>query len=284
MIYLRKWSLFQALNLTLLALLSAFMLLPIVYMFNHAFKPFHELFLFPPRFLVREPTWRNFAELFAIAEDAFIPVTRYLFNTAVVTLSAGMLMVVTSALCAYPLAKQRFPGRQALFTTIVVSLLFVSEVLAIPRYLVLHQLGLMNSYWGHVLPLAAMPVGVFLLKQFMEQIPDDLLKAAKIDGAGEWRTFTRIVLPVVSPALFTVGILAFQMTWNNVETSSLFMFEESMKTLAFYMSALTSNLANTVARQGAAAVGMLILFVPQLIVFLFFQHKVISTMAHSGIK
>ena len=281
---IRKWSWFHAFTFAGLAALSAFMLLPIVYIFNHAFKPYHELFLFPPTILVREPTLGNFAELFSVAEDVFVPVTRYVFNTAVVTLAAMALMIATSALCAYPLSKHKFPGKDLILSAVVVSLLFVSEVLAIPRYMVMHELGLMNTYWGHVLPLVALPVGVFLLKQFMDQVPDELLQAAKIDGAGEWTTFARIVVPAVSPAVFTVGILAFQTVWNNVETSNLFMQEESMKTLAFYLNSLTSQLYNTVARQGAAAAGTLVLFVPQLVVFLFFQHKVIATMAHSGIK
>lgn len=268
----------------LLTGLSIVMLLPLIYLFNHALKPFHELFLFPPNFIVRNPTWQNFVELFTISEDAYIPVSRYIFNSIIVTLMATVGMIATSALCAYPLSKHKFPGRKIIFSVIVISLLFVAEVLAIPRYVVAFNLGIMNTYLGHVLPLISLPVGVFLLKQFMDQIPEELMDASKIDGASEWVTFTRIVIPNVGPAMFTVGILAFQMAWNNVETSSLFMQEEAMKTLAFYMTALTSNLANTVARQGAAAAGGLIIFVPQLIVFLFFQHKVIATMAHSGIK
>src|SRR5690606_30219623 len=97
--------------------------------------------------------------------------------------------IVFSALCAYPLSKHAFPGRGILFSTIIISLLFVAEVLGIPRYVVVHQLGIMNTYLGHVLPLAALPVGVFLLKQFMDQIPNELLEAAKMDGAKEWMIF-----------------------------------------------------------------------------------------------
>ena len=139
---IRKWSWFHAFTFAGLSALSAFMLLPIVYIFNHAFKPFHELFLFPPTIIVREPTLSNFAELFSVAEDAFIPVTRYIFNTAAVTVAAVLLMIATSALCAYPLSKHKFPGKDLLFSAVIVSLLFVSEVLAIPRYMVMHYLGL----------------------------------------------------------------------------------------------------------------------------------------------
>lgn len=275
---------FQIVLLIVLTLLSIFMLIPLVYMFNHAFKPFHELFLFPPNYIVREPTIQNFIELSAISRDSFIPLSRYIYNSFVVTTAVTFGMIFTSALCAYPLSKHKFPGRNVIFTTIIVSLLFVAEVLAIPRYVVVEKLGLMNTYWGHILPLVALPVGVFLLKQFMDQIPGELLESAKIDGATELRTFISIVLPVVAPAMATVGILSFQAAWGNVETSTLFMQEEAMKTLPFYMETITANLANAVARQGAAAAGALIMFLPNLIIFLYYQRKVIDTMAHSGIK
>jgi len=268
----------------LLLALSAFMLLPIIYLVSHALKPYHELFLFPPTFLTDEPQMGNFVRLFAMTNDSFIPFSRYVFNTLLVTVLCTVGMIGTSALCAYPLSKHRFPGAGWLFTVVVLSLMFVPEVLEIPRYVVVERLGLMNTYWGHVLPIVALPVGVFLLKQFIDQVPDELLEAAKIDGAKEIRVFLKIVVPVVMPAIATVGIIAFQTVWSNLETSRLFMQDESMKTLTFFLSSLTANLSNNVARQGEAAAGALLVFLPQLIMFLFFQRKVIATMAHSGIK
>ncbi|MFC5405800.1 carbohydrate ABC transporter permease [Cohnella soli] len=267
-----------------LLLLAAFMLLPLVYIFNHAFKPLHELLLFPPTFIVKDPTIRNFVELLSLTKSTFVPVSRYIFNSVVVTVLTTIGMVVTGALCAYPLSKHPFPGSKLVFGTIVISLLFVSEIIAIPRYVVVQSLGIMNTYWGHILPILALPVGVFLLKQFMDQVPNELLESAKIDGANEVRIFLRIVVPVVMPAMATVTILAFQSAWSNVETSSLFMQDDSMKTLPFYLSTLNSGMANSVARQGAVASGSLIMFLPSLLIFLFYQRKVIATMAHSGIK
>lgn len=274
-----QWTIFF-----FLSLVAVFMLLPIVYIFNHAFKPYHELFLFPPTFIVRDPTWQNFVELLSMTQSTFVPVSRYIFNSVVVTILATIAMVVVSSLCAYALSKHRFPGANLLFNLIQISLLFTPVVLQIPRYVVVQSIGIMNTYWGHVLPMVAMPVGVFLMKQFMDQVPNEVMEAAKIDGANEWRMFTRIVLPIVTPAVATITIIAFQSAWGNVETSQLFMQDESMKTLPYYMMSLTANLANTVARQGAAAAGALIMFLPQLIIFLFSQSKVIATMAHSGIK
>ncbi|HLR69649.1 MAG TPA: carbohydrate ABC transporter permease [Virgibacillus sp.] len=274
----------QYLILFFLTLLSIFMLLPIVYIFNHAFKPLHELFLFPPTFIVRNPTIQNFIELLSLTESTFVPVSRYIFNSVVVTIITTIAMVVTSALCAYALSKHKFPGSNLVFSLIMLSLLFVPTVLQIPRYVVVQSIGIMNTYWGHVLPLIAMPVGVFLMKQFMDQVPNELMEAAKIDGASEMRIFLQIVIPIVTPAIATIAIISFQTVWGNLETSQLFMQDESMKTLPYYMMSLTSDLANSVARQGAAAAGALIMFLPQLIIFLFFQSRVIDTMAHSGIK
>jgi len=281
---LRNTSRVQWIIMLLLALLSVFMLLPLVYIFNHAFKPLHELFLFPPTFIARDATLQNFLELFSMTQSTFIPVTRYIFNSFVVTVLSTVLMVATGALCAFALSKHRFPGSKLIFGTIIASLLFATETIAIPRYVVVQSLGIMNTYWAHILPVIAMPVGVFLLKQFIDQVPNELLESAKIDRASEFRIFMTIVMPIVKPAVATITILAFQSAWSNVETSHLFMQDDSMKTLPFYLSTLTSNLANAVARQGAVAAGSLIMFLPSLLIFLFYQRKVIATMAHSGIK
>lgn len=267
-----------------LTLLAVFMLMPLVYIFNHSFKPLHELFLFPPTFFVQQPTLSNFTELLNLTQDTFLPVTRFIFNSIIVTILSTAGMVVFGALCAFPLSKHPFPGRKLIFGGIILSLMIAVETMGIPRYIVVKHLGIMNTYWGHVLPILALPVGVFLLKQFMDQLPDELLEAAKIDGASEWRTFTRIVIPIVTPAMATLTILSFQTAWGNVETSALFMQDDAMKTLPFYVTSLTSNLANSVARQGAAAAASLIMFIPSLLIFLFSQRKVIQTMAHSGIK
>lgn len=275
---------FQKVLLLLMIVLAVFMLLPIVYIFNHAFKPYHELFVYPPTFFVKEPVLQNWNELVAVTSRSTVPMVRYLFNSIFISGLAVLLVTAASALCAYPLAKHRFPGYKLVFAAIILTLMFAPEVVQIPRYLVVSQLGIMNTYFGHLLPLMAMPIGVFLLKQFMDQIPNALLEAARIDGANEFTVFLRIVIPVCKPAVATIAILAFQSSWGNTESSALFMMDEEMKSFAFYLSTLTNNLANNVAMQGAAAVAALILFVPNLIVFVILQGKVIATMAHSGIK
>lgn len=263
---------------------AVFMLLPIIYIFNHAFKPYHELFVYPPTFLVKEPTTQNFIELLWVTSNSIIPLSRYLFNSLFISVATVVTVTIVSSLCAFALAKHEFPGKGFVFSSIILMLMFAPEVVQIPRYLVVSELGLMNTYWGHILPMVALPVGVFLLKQFMDQIPSALLEAARIDGSTEFGVFLKIVIPVCMPAVATVAILSFQNSWSNLETSTFFMQDDDMKTFPFFLTTLTNNLANNVARQGAAAVAALIVLVPNLLFFILLQRKVIDTMAHSGIK
>jgi ABC-type glycerol-3-phosphate transport system permease component len=281
---LQRLDTFQKILIVLMIVLSVFMLLPIVYIINHALKPYHELFVYPPNIFVREPTLQSFSELFLVAANSTVPISRYLFNSVLISGVAVVAVTLVSAMCAYPISKHQFPGHKFVFSLILLTLMFAPEVMQIPRYLVVSHLGIMNTYWGHILPLLAMPVGVFLLKQFIDQLPNELLEAARIDGAGEILVFLRIVIPVCMPAVATVAILTFQNSWGNIETSSLFMQDDEMKNFPYFLSTLTNNAANVVARQGAAAAAALIMFIPNLLIFLFFQGKVISTMAHSGIK
>jgi len=161
--------------------------------------------------------------------------------------------------------------------------MFVPVAVTIPRYLVIDRLGIMDTYLAHILPLMAMPVGLFLVKQFIDQVPDELMEAAVVDGASHYRIYWKIVLPMIRPALATIAILAFQAVWNNVETSTLFVTQENMRTLAFFMNSLASN-TNIVAGQGVAAAAGLIMFMPNVVLFVILQSNVMNTMAYSGMK
>ncbi|WP_248927551.1 carbohydrate ABC transporter permease [Paenibacillus hamazuiensis] len=281
---LRSLSPMEKFSAIVLVLLSIFMLLPLVYIFNHAFKPYQELFIYPPNIFVRDPSFQNFVELLSITKGTATPITRYIFNSVIVAILCVIIVTVVSAMCAYPISKHKFPGHKLVFGSILLTLLFAPETVAIPRYLVVSNLGIMNTYLGHVLPMVAVPTGVFLMKQFIDQLPNELIDSAKMDGAREHTIFLRIVVPVIMPAVATIGIIAFHAAWGNTETSTLFMQDEEMKTFPFYIHTLTSGMANNVARQGAAAAAALLMFLPNLIIFLLFQSKVIATMAHSGIK
>lgn len=275
---------FQIVLMVLMTALAMFMAMPIVYIINHAFKPFHELFMYPPTFWVHSPTVENFNDLISASQNTIVPFTRYLFNSIMVAAFMVVLTVLISSMSAYPLSKHDFAGKNILFSAIVLSLMFAPEAVGIPRYLVISKLGLMDNFWGHIIPNLAMPVGVFLMKQFMDQVPNELLEAAKIDGAREFTVFLRIVMPICMPAVATIAILTFQSSWGNVETSALYMQKETLKTLPFYLETLTNGLANSVAGQGRAAAAAMLMFSVNFLMFLMLQRKVIDTMAHSGIK
>lgn len=270
----------------ILAPLVLFMLLPILFIFSHAFKPPDELFAYPPRFLVTNPTFKNFTDLFTKIANSGIPVSRYLFNSVVITLVTIAASIVVSSTAAYALSKKRFKLKKALFAINTVALMFVPIAVTIPRFLIVERIGLMDTFLVHILPGLAMPVGLFLIKQFIDGIPDEVVEAAQIDGATDVMIYWRIILPMIKPAIATIAILTFQATWNNADISTLYINDESLKTFAFYLGTLTSTAAgaNAVAGQGIAAAASLIMFLPNLIIFIFLQSKVMSTMSHSGLK
>ena len=141
-----------------------------------------------------------------------------------------------------------------------------------------------DSFWAQIIPLLAMPVGLFLLKQFIDQIPDALIEAAVIDGADDFTILRRIIIPIIMPAVATVAMMAFQAAWNSTEASAMFVENETLKTFAYYMSTLTGATGNTISGQGISAAASLILFLPNLILFIILQSRVMNTMAHSGLK
>ena len=262
---------------------ALFMVMPLVFIFNHAFKPLNELFAFPPRFFVIRPTTENFIRLFSSRAIGGMPITRYFFNSILVSVLVVVLTVFISTMAAYALSKKQFKAKKFMFEINTIALMFVPVAVVIPRYLIVANLGLIDTLWAHVLPLLALPVGVFLVKQFIDQLPNELIEAAYIDGANDFQIYFRIIMPLIKPAVATLAILSFQAVWNNVETSDIFMNVEHLRTLAFYMETLTGD-DNTIAGAGVFAAATLVMFLPNLIIFIFMQRRVMDTMAHSGIK
>ncbi|WP_322791503.1 carbohydrate ABC transporter permease [Bellilinea sp.] len=270
----------------LLLPLSAVMILPIIFIFSHAFKPPEELFAYPPRFFVVNPTFKNFVDLFNRFSASGIPVSRYLFNSIAITLVTVTTSIFVSSTAAFVLSKKRFGLKKFLFTVNTVALMFVPIAVTIPRFLIIERLNLLDTFWVHILPMLALPVGLFLIKQFIDGIPNEVIEAAEIDGASDFYIYWNIILPMIRPAIATIAILTFQATWNNAEISNLYITQESLKTFAFYLTTLTATSAgaNPVAGQGIAAAASLIMFLPNLIIFLILQSQVMSTMSHSGLK
>ena len=262
--------------------ISLFMILPIIYLFTTAFKPQEELFKFPPSIFVQNPTWKNFQDLFALFASSSVPASRYLFNSILVTVLTVLVSVVLSVSAGYILSKKQFKGRKLLFEINTLALMFVPIAVTIPRFIIIVNLGLIDKFISNILPIVAMPVGLFLIKQFIDQIPDSLIEAACIDGAGEFTILFRVIIPMVKPALATVAILSFQSAWGATEASVYFINDEALKTFAYYIMTFTS--ASSAATQGISAASALIMFVPNLVIFIVMQSQVMNTMAHSGIK
>ena len=270
----------NALSAALLCLMGAFTALPLVYVVVSAFKPLDEFFLFPPTFFVQNPTLQNFRDLFVLMQNSWVPYTRYVFKTLFITAVGTFLHIIFASMAAYVLEKHRFPGRKLIFAFITSTLMFSSVVTWVPNMLIMNTLHLMDSYWAVLIPVVGMPLGLFLMKQFMGGIPDALIEAARIDGMREVRLFFQIVMPIVKPAWLTLMILCIQNLWNT--TGSFYIRSEQLKTLPYAMNNIITNGGS--ARAGAGAVvGLMLVSVPVL-VFLFCQNSIIETMASSGIK
>ena len=262
-----------------LALVGAFMLLPFVYSIVQSVKPMSEIFIFPPRFFVRNPTLENFSSLFQMVNTAWVPFLRYLFNSLFVSLVATAAHVILASMAAFPLAKFRFPGSNLLFQIIVVSLLFTTEVTALPLYIVMAELHLIDTYMALIFPAIGASLGLFLMKQFMTSIPDSMIEAARVDGAKTFYIFWKIVMPNVKPAWLTCVIFAFQSIWNN--DGAQFIYDEAYKTLPTLFRQISEG---GIARAGVSAAAAVLLMIPPIVIFVTSQGPVMETMAHSGMK
>lgn len=263
----------------LLLLLGSFMLLPMVYVVANSVKPPEEFYVFPPRFYAVNPTSDNFLDLFDIAANSRVPFTRYLFNTVFTTLVGTVLSVVFALMGAYVLAKHDFPGKKVLNSIIVLALLYTGNVLAVPRYLIIANLGWLDTYWAVLAPMLSSTMGIFLLRQFMSRVSNAMIESAHIDGASELRICFQIIAPSVKPAWITVIILNFQTLWNS--SASTMIFTETNKMLPEFLAQISTS---GLARAGATAAGTLVITIPPLLIFAIFQRKIIETMASSGIK
>lgn len=255
------------------------MVLPMVLIIGNAFKPLDELWVFPPTLIPKNPTLDNFRSMFNVMSTSVVPFVRYIFNTVFITTVGCFGHIILSSMSAYPLAKKNFPGKNVIFRIIVLSLMFNATVTSIPNYLIMSQLGWINTYWSLIMPAIGAPIGLYLMKQFMEQLPNSLIEAARIDGATQWQTFWKIIMPNVKSAWLTLLLLCFQNLWGLGTTN--YIYKDELKTLTF---ALNQILSGGIARAGiGAAVSVLMMVVP-IAIFIFSQSNIIDTMASSGMK
>ena len=258
-----------------LILLASFMVLPVVYAISTSLKPNSELWLFPPRFIVRKPTLKNYTGLFEIMSTSWVPFSRYIFNTVFITVVGCVGHIIISSLCAYPISKYKFPGSQGFFNLVQASLMFSTAVTAIPAFIIMSKIHLVDSYGALILPAMGLPLGLFLMKQFMEQtVHPAVLESADIDGAGEMRKFFRIVMPMVRPAWLTLAIFSIQSLWTIGNTP--YIYSEELKTLSYAMSQVA---AAGISRQGIGAAVSIVMFAVPLLFFIITQSNIVETMS-----
>ena len=263
--------------------IAIIMILPVVYMANEAFKPLGELYAFPPTLFVKEPTLANFKKLFELSGSTGVPMTRYLLNSIFITLVTVILNIYITVACAFVLSKKgHYRITKWFFSINQMALMFVQVAVTVPRYIIIVRMGMIDTWSAHIFPLIAMPIGIFLMKQFIDDVPDALIEAAYVDGAGNFTVLRKVIMPLTKPAIATVAILTFQSAWQATEASNNFITSDVMKTIYYYLNALQTN--NAVAARGVVAAGTILLFLPNLIMFICMQSRVMSTMSHSGIK
>ncbi len=263
----------------LLLLVAVAMVFPLVYLVGSSLKPLDELFRFPPPVWPSHPTMDNFADLFVTMGQSWVPFSRYLVNTLFITVVGTFGHLVVAGMAAFVLAKYEFPGGRMFFGVVTTCLMFSGYVTGIPNYLIMSKLGIVDTYWALILPAFAAPIGLFLMKQFMEGLPTALIEAATIDGASRFRVFWSIVMPNVKPAWLTMIIFSVQALWNN--NAATIIYSEAKKTLVY---ALGQILAGGVARTGQSAAANVIIVAVPILIFVFSQSRILETMASSGIK
>lgn len=262
-----------------LAGFAVYSALPILLIFLQSVKPLNELFIYPPRFFVMSPTFDNFRQLSSLMSSTWVPFIRYIFNSVFVSVTGTVGHIVVASMCAYPLAKMNLKGGNVIFTIIVTSLMFAPTVSDIINYQTISTLGMLDNYLAIILPALGTSLGLYIMKQFMSQIPDALIESAHIDGASTFTVFWKIVMPNVKPAWLTLAIFSFQGLWNNANTT--YIYREELKSLPY---ALNQIVGGGIIRAGAgAAVSVIILMVP-LLLFIFTQSRIIETMSTSGMK
>ncbi|MBR3813203.1 MAG: carbohydrate ABC transporter permease [Spirochaetaceae bacterium] len=260
-------------------LFAFIMVFPLVYSICQSFKPLDELIKFPPSVFPRNPTTDNFSDLFLIMSQQWVPLSRYIFNTLFVTVIGTFGHVIIASMAAYVLAKYRFPLGDTFFKIVVMALMFNGFVIFIPRYLVMCRLHLVDTHWALILPALVSPMGLFLMKQFMEGFPMAIIEAAKIDGAHEWKIFMNLVMPNVKPAWLTISIFSINGLWNDPATS--YIYTENKKLLGY---ALQQIQLGGIVRQGPASAVIVVMMAVPILFFVLSQSQILETMATSGLK
>lgn len=262
---------------SLLTLFALFFLLPLVWMFVTAIKPFAEWVT--PNWIPKNPTLQNFRDIFV---DPTLPVRRWFFNSLAISILTTVLTLAVDAVAAYAYARMEFRGRNLLFGLLLATLVMPGIMFLVPNFLTVARLGWLGTYQGVIAPGLAGVFGVFFLRQFFQGIPKELEEAALIDGAGIWTTFLRVVLPLASGALATLGIITFMAAWNEFLWALLILGNErEMLTLPVGLATLQGQYNFD---YGKLMAGAAVTTLPVLILYIFLQRYIVQSVAMTGLK
>lgn len=262
---------------TLLILFAAFFLLPLAWMVVTSLKPFDEWLT--PNWIPRNPSFANFASVF---RDPTLPVTRWFLNSLIIATLFTSLILLIDSLAAYAYARMEFPGKNVLFSLLLATLVMPGIMFLIPNYLTIARLDWLRSYQGVIAPGLSGVFGVFFLRQFFQSIPREMEEAAYIDGAGVWRTFFSVVLPLSGGALATLGVITFLGSWNDFLWPLLIVgSDRALQTLPVGLATLQGQYTFD---YGKLMAGALVVTAPVLLLYLFAQRYIVESIATTGIK
>lgn len=263
-----------------LVIFGAFMFIPMYYAVVQSLKPLDELWYFPPRFYVMKPTGANFSAMFSSMSTSWVPFSRYIFNTVLISVVGTFGNLVFGSLAAYAISKIKFPGRKIMFRAVRMSLMFHTTVASIVNFMTMSTLGFVDTYWALIVPAWGATLGMFLMKQFMESgISDAVLESARLDGSSELRTYWTIAMPMVKPAWLTLIVYSFKDLWNM--GSSAYIMSEQYKTFNYAVQQVVSG---GVSRAGVGMAAAVVMMIVPIMVFVFSQSRVVETMSSSGMK
>jgi ABC-type glycerol-3-phosphate transport system permease component len=261
---------------TLLTFAALVFMLPFFLMLSNAFKSSAEILRIPPTIVPENPSFNAFR---TVIQEA--PFFRWFGNSVFVALSVTTLVLLTSSLAGYIFAKFEFPGRQVIFVLLLMTMMVPFPVLLIPSYLVVNELGLVNSLWALIVPGMASAFGIFLMRQFIQGIPNDLIEAARLDGASEWAIYARIILPLARPAMAALGIFTFLASWNDYLWPLIVINEVKKSTLPLALTFFNDQYTQRYDLIMAAAT---LSVIPVIIVFVLFQRHIVNALVLAGMK
>ena len=263
-----------------LFIFGAFMFIPMYYAVVQSLKPLDELWVYPPRFYVINPTLQNFGDMFKSMTSSWVPFSRYIFNTVLISVAGTFGNLALGSLAAYVVSKIKFPGRALLFSAVQYSLMFTATVTGIVNYLTMSTIGFIDTYWAIIVPAWGATLGMFLMRQFMVSgISDAVLESARLDGSSEIRTYWTIAMPMVKPAWLTLIVYSFKDLWNT--GSTMYIQSEQLKTFNYAIQQIVSG---GIARAGVGAAAAIVMLIVPVAVFVFSQSQIVETMSTSGMK